>query len=255
MLNELRKSINAALYERTSSPLFGTFFASWSVINWKIIYLTLFDSESKANGAKINYILDHYFNVHHLITYPLISTVVLLTLVPFATNGSYWLHLKFSQWRQDKKHDIEKSQRLTIEQSLKIKVEIAKQMANFEKLIADKDAEINSQKREIHELRNGQPFSKDEDGNFSLDLGDLTTSNPIDEVTEKILSHDKLSTQAEYIFECIQDYREVPDDIAPNVIGFFIANELITRISKADNYYEFTDKGKKVYKQLLDQEF
>ena len=89
MFDELRKSFNAALYERASSPLFGTFFASWPVINWKIIYLTLFVSESNVSGSKIDYILNHYFDIKHLVTYPTISTLFVLIIVPFATNGSY----------------------------------------------------------------------------------------------------------------------------------------------------------------------
>lgn len=47
MFDELKKSISAILYERTTSPLFGSFILSWTVWNWKIFYITLFISEDK----------------------------------------------------------------------------------------------------------------------------------------------------------------------------------------------------------------
>ena len=57
MISDFRKSINSILYERVSSPLFGTFVISWLIWNWKITYLTLFVSESNLDKNKLEYIL------------------------------------------------------------------------------------------------------------------------------------------------------------------------------------------------------
>ncbi|NQY07917.1 MAG: hypothetical protein HRT71_00165 [Flavobacteriales bacterium] len=102
MLSELKKSTNAILYERVISPLFGTFVTSWLACNWKIIYLTLFISEDKISVNKIDYIVDELYNIHLLVTLPLISTAIFITLVPFVSNGAFWLSMKFKMWRIDK---------------------------------------------------------------------------------------------------------------------------------------------------------
>ena len=84
MFDELKKSISALLYERTTSPLFGTLVVSWSVWNWKIIYLTFFISEKELIGKnKIEYIIENYNDNFNLYWFPLISTTILITLIPF----------------------------------------------------------------------------------------------------------------------------------------------------------------------------
>ena len=71
MINELKKSINAALYERAVSPLYGTFLITWSLWNWKIIYLTFFVSENKLEINKIDYIVANYYSPEIAFVYPI----------------------------------------------------------------------------------------------------------------------------------------------------------------------------------------
>ena len=94
MISELTKSINSILYERVTSPLYGALFFSWSLWNWKIVYLTIFVSAESIEGTKIDYISNNYNDIHFLLTYPVISTLLLLTIVPFLTNASYWTHIE-----------------------------------------------------------------------------------------------------------------------------------------------------------------
>ena len=107
MIDELKKSLSAILYERTTSPFYGTLLISWLIWNWKIVYLTLFISENKINTDKINYITNNFNDIHCLLIYPLISTVVLLTVIPYISNGAYWLSLKFNKWKKDQKNVVE----------------------------------------------------------------------------------------------------------------------------------------------------
>ena len=135
MFSEFRKSINSILFERVTSPLFGTLTISWLLLNWRIPYLTLFVSESKIKETKIDYILSNYADVHFLITYPIISTAILITLVPFISNGAYWLSLKFKKWKIDKKNEIEKTQLLSLEQSINLRKELRENELEFEKIL------------------------------------------------------------------------------------------------------------------------
>lgn len=143
MFDEIKKSISASLYERTTSPLFGTFFVSWSVWNWKIIYLTFFISEKELIGkTKIEYILENYYDNWTLYWYPLISSLILITIIPLASNGSYWLSLIYLDWKKRKKNEVEKKQLLSLEQSINLREQIANQELKFAKLVEDKNLEI-----------------------------------------------------------------------------------------------------------------
>lgn len=143
MFDELKKSISAYLYERTTSPLFGTLFVSWSIWNWKIIYLTLFISEKEIIGkTKIEYILENYYDNCTLYWFPLISTIILISIIPFFSNGAYWLSIKFLKWKKDKKNEVEKNQLLSLEQSIDLREQIANQELKFAKLVEDKNLEI-----------------------------------------------------------------------------------------------------------------
>lgn len=161
MFDEVRKSISAILYERTTSPLFGSLIISWSIWNWKIIYLTLFVSEDRINGDKIDYILNNFWDNHYIFSYPILSTVALITIIPFFSNGAYWLSAKFEQWRTNQKNIIEKNQLLTLDQSVAIREELNSQQNKLETVLSSKNLEIKQFKeivenkdKEIDILRN-----------------------------------------------------------------------------------------------------
>jgi hypothetical protein len=64
MLDDLRKSVNSTLYERASSPLYGTFILSWLICNWRIIYLTIFVRAEDLKGlTKLGYIEKYLISV------------------------------------------------------------------------------------------------------------------------------------------------------------------------------------------------
>lgn len=153
MFDELKKSISASLYERTTSPLFGTLFISWSIWNWKIIYLTLFISEIEIKGkTKIEYILENYYDDNTLYWFPLISTIVLITIIPLASNSAYWLSLIYLDWKKRKKNEVEKKQLLSLEQSIDLRGQIANQELKFAKLVEDKNLEIKQLKLLVDKL-------------------------------------------------------------------------------------------------------
>jgi hypothetical protein len=146
MITELRKSINSILYQRVSSPLFGTLILSWVVWNWKIIYLTFFINAKEIKQNKIDYIVEKLSDTEFLIWYPLISAFILLTIIPFVSNGSYWLSLKFEKWKKDQKKSIEKYESLTSEQSTDLREEILDSEKKFNSLLQSKSDEIKQLK-------------------------------------------------------------------------------------------------------------
>ena len=152
MFDEARKSINSILYERMTSPLYGTLIITWLIWNWKIVYLTLFVSEDQIEGDKITYIVHHYCDLWTLIYWPLISTVAIIVLIPFISNGAYWLTLKFNLWRHDQKIKIENNQVLSIEQSIELRTEMANMEARFKESLNSKDEQVKSLLAQISQL-------------------------------------------------------------------------------------------------------
>lgn len=150
MVDEIKKSVNSILYERARSPFFGTFAISWLFWNWRIFYITLF-MDTNAIPNKLDFIHKYLYNQAHLIWYPLVSTIVLLTLVQFISNGAFWLDMKFRKWRTDQRHEIEKKQLLTVEQSLLLREQIKAQEERFQKITAEKEQEIKLLKAELLE--------------------------------------------------------------------------------------------------------
>lgn len=155
MFDDVNKSVKAVLYERTTSPFFGTLILSWLVWNWKIVYLTFFISEENLSINKVDFIQLNYCDEQYLILYPALSTILLLTIIPFASNGSFWLSLQFNQWKKAQKNIIEKKQLLTLEQSIELRQELMDEESKFEKLLAKKDLEIKQLKQIIDEQSPG----------------------------------------------------------------------------------------------------
>ena len=95
MISNIKSSIEKILYERAVSPLYGAFFVSWLIWNWQILYLTLFISENQLVITKIDYILKYLFDYNNLIIYPVISTIAIIVIFPFISNGAYYLSQYF----------------------------------------------------------------------------------------------------------------------------------------------------------------
>ncbi|MET3502434.1 hypothetical protein ABIC45_004058 [Mucilaginibacter rubeus] len=153
MLSELKKSVNYIIYERTTSPFWGSFIFSWVICNWKIVMTIFVVNEDKLPVNKIDYISQNLINWKPVALYPFISTTILITIFPILSNGAYWLTIIYSKWRLDKKNTVEEKQLLTIEQSIAIRISSRQLEENYSRLVSDKETEITALKLEIKEMR------------------------------------------------------------------------------------------------------
>ena len=215
MTSEFRKSINSILFERVSSPLYGAFFFSWLVWNWEIIYLTLFISEESIGCTKIQYIQDYLLNIHTIFTLPAISTLILIVIVPFISNGAYWITLKFTQWRKNQKSSIEGKQLLTLERSIEIMKQINQKDREFDELIEKKNENEKNQNLLIDQL-NKQLTEKEKE----IKQLNLKLNNPRKYASQSIKSS---KVNFDKLFDKINDKRmstsnfiEVAEDITAN---------------------------------------
>ncbi len=263
MIGEIKKSVSAALYERLVSPFYGALLISWSLWNWKILYVTFFVSEERLDKNKIDWIVKNCSELNALVIYPLASTLIILTLLPFITNAAYWLHLKFIKWCRDQKNSIEMKTLLTTEQSIQIREELINTEQKFDSLLIRKNQEIKELNLQIESLKNAasqqrpEPKPETEGASFSSDetdtfLGSQTTSG----IARKIKGNPELQRALDTIIKYIQNgWGQLPEDdnISPTSLAFFEVNHLIE--NEGNGMFSMTDLGKSVVKIVLDNEF
>lgn len=246
MIDDFKKSFNEIIYERTTSPFYGTIITSWLIWNWRIIYLTFFVSEKRIKGHKIDYILDNYSDVEHIIIYPLISTLFLLTVIPFLSNGAFWLSLKFNKWKVDQKNMVDKKQLLSIEQSIELIEQIAKQEERFAKLVEDKNLEIKQLNLELQEYRKINAPTLD-------DVVDITSKkansdSELNDFVERLKKNDKELKEYERVIDYIQKGYSPVDktDVTSKFITLLESYDIINR--NPSGSYSVTENGKKFYR-------
>lgn len=237
-MEEIKKSISAILYERTTSPLFGTFIFSWLIWNWKIPYLSFFVSENKLKINKIEYIITNYNDICYLISYPLISTIILLTIIPFFSNGAYWLSIKFENWKLEQKNLIESKQLLTVEQSIELREQILKQEERFSKLVQDKNLEIEALKKQIN---------SDKTEEKSEEISDNSNSE-LEKLAERIKNGSDELKAFNNINRAIQNnYRIQPDENTTKLITLLESYDII---HKPEALYKFTETGRRFLRYM-----
>jgi hypothetical protein len=225
MFDDIRKSISATLYERTTSPLFGTLIISWMFWNWKILYLTFFISESKIETDKIEYILKNCNNDWNLLWLPLISSFLLITVIPLISNGAFWLSIIYNKWKVDKKNEVELSQMLTLEQSILLRNEILEQENQLEKLLSNKELEI----KQLKSIIDGKD-SKTENSDFV-------------ELSEKIKNDNLLLERYKDLVKKIQNSQYFNGDGKNTEIAHLLESYDIIE-NKGNGVYKYSDKAK-----------
>lgn len=255
MLEDAKKSIESILTQRLTSPFYGTLIISWLIWNWKIIYLTFFVSQDAIKGTKIDYILENYSEIEHVIWFPILSTIILLVIFPLITNGSYWLDLIYIRWRETKKYTVERKQLLTVEQSIKLREQIINMEKKFEGLLTEKDLEVEQLKGIINANKTENTLDNTLEKKVK-DIQDETKKvNQLDlfNFAKKIQENEKLINGFKIIEEHILGgYSGLSDSIPSDILSFFVSNDLIVK----DEYtYKWTEIGKEISKIIVNESF
>ncbi|UUW10284.1 hypothetical protein NLG42_05635 [Flavobacterium plurextorum] len=250
MIDEIKKSINSIFEERVSSPFYGTLIISWLIWNWKIVYLTFFVDQDKLDKIKIDFIMDNYNDVWHLVYFPLISTFTLITIIPFLTNGAYWLDLKFTTWRVNQKNEIEGKRLLTLEQSIKLRSELRELEESFDKLLEKKNEEIKVLKDqfETSSIKDvSQPSTRKTSKGTNYSISDYRS----------LQSNGKAFMHFSEIVKSIKSTNQFPEKLEEDVKEYYLVNEII--YGQNDGYngkdYFLTFKGEQMYKEFFNNNF
>lgn len=97
MLKDILGSVFRSVYERTNSPIIGSFVVTWSIFNYK--FWLIFFSELGINLKLQN--LDAFIenqSFHFLISYPLVATFLYVLGYPYLRNVVSYLSLHAKNW-------------------------------------------------------------------------------------------------------------------------------------------------------------
>ncbi len=155
-MQDIINSFKAHLYDRTSSPLVGSFIFYWLVCNYKFV-MVIFDGDLKViekfeviktlypqdvftlwTGFKINY----YTLLGNGLLIPLIISLIYIFLVPYPSKYIYEFWKNKQKEIHDIKQKIDDETPLTKEQSKKIRQDIINLEIEYENSFRRKDEEI-----------------------------------------------------------------------------------------------------------------
>jgi hypothetical protein len=245
MLEEIKKSISATLYERTSSPLFGAFFLSWIVWNWRIIMIVFFTEASELGMTKYEYIDKKLLDYNIGLISPLISTVLIIIIYPFLSEGAYRVWLWFDKRKNDIKNKIENQKLLTVEQSVNLRLMMKNKDELFESFINEKDKEI-----EVLKARNAELLSNlDKEEKESTEINN--EDNKKDAEMEEFFKNKKAVNHFEEISEIVNNNRYFTDILPEEIISYYMAFNLIERRDQNYRLLDLTETGRKYLREYF----
>jgi hypothetical protein len=250
-MENLVKSIKEVMYDRVTSPLFGSFIVSWSIWNYKTIYILLSTKKVEDKFSYIENIL--YSDVWSLLScgllYPLFTSLIFIFAFPYPEKFIY----KFWHARQkelkEAKQTIDDETPLTKEESRKIKRNAFNLEIEYDKSIAKKDIEIKNL-REMIENHDLIPKAVNT-GTFGLS-SDTNKLNDDEEVLDddskqiiKILSENKGSMTIGEIINEVEFDKLSTEFLIENMAGPYLDTNT-NEIDNSENIVKLRRQGKKV---------
>ncbi|MCW7503556.1 hypothetical protein [Leptospira paudalimensis] len=251
ILDEIKNSINSVIAERSVSPLFGTFLISWLSWNWKIIYALFGTGKYLDFEDRLEFIETYYSDNSYLFVYPIISTILLLILYPLLSITAYWIWLHFDILKKKIRNNAERSELLTLDESIKIRIELQKSKELTANLVIEKDREIDQLKKQL-EIQISENIKISQ---IKEEKEKKANSKEKASISEKIKSNKKLTDALNGIFECYKKgipYKELKSNISDNSLAFFTANRVISELN-GDIHLLYL--GEELYKDYLNNLF
>jgi len=163
MFKDIFFSLRDNLHERISSPLSGSFIISWLAWQWQPIYILLAQDYTMSINQRIDKVLA-ISNINSLMFFPLISTVLIISVVPLASALALWVKNKYYKLYLL----INKNKPLSPDEAAKHREVIAKREGEINNLISNREekyekvrTENQKQKIQIQELENNRVNLKD----------------------------------------------------------------------------------------------
>lgn len=154
IMDEYIKSIKAHLYDRATSPLFGTFAASWLAWNYKfvVVLASAMDVEKKLMFISTTLYGSAWDRYGIGLFFPLLTAVAFLYCYPFLAKPIYRFVRQKQIELQDVKRQIEGETTLTVKDSRILRRALLTQEREFETTLHERDSTIQELKEIITDL-------------------------------------------------------------------------------------------------------
>lgn len=253
-LTEFKDSIMTEVKNRAISPFFWTFLLSWCAVNWKLVYILLFINEEyvsfeplKKEGwieylSKIEYIDKlNLLNYIDLIWIPLLITLFVIILIyPFS---QFLYQFIFKHVVKRGLIWIDWKERISLNESNKIKEEIRWIEDKFDEKIRKKDQIISDLRTEKEEIEDRVEV-----------LAEKKSENKITELNKKLTNtRNELKSVEEINTERLQENKLLNNKVKElNSRIIFLEKELWSNSNK-DNTGE--DQFKEEYKKFKQSKY
>lgn len=146
MFEEISKSVRSYLYQRASSPLLGAFLFSWSLWNYRFLFVLLGTASASDKFLLIDTQIFVTFADYVVkgFVLPLATALIYIYLYPIPAAWVYEYTQKKRMKMQEIKCRIEDATPLTIAEARKIKQKLSELEAEYETEIARKDNKIKA---------------------------------------------------------------------------------------------------------------
>ncbi|HFG2062751.1 hypothetical protein ACJO1Z_22865 [Vibrio parahaemolyticus] len=156
MIEDITNSVKAELYGRAVSPLFGAFFLSWAVWNWKF-WLVVFSSMEVSE--KIDFIDGVLYSgwlqpLVFLVMGPLLTALAYIYIYPIPARFVYKHSGKQQRQLKAIKVEIEDEMPMTQEEHNRLRQKISNLESAYYAELASKDSEIDRLRALIESSRN-----------------------------------------------------------------------------------------------------
>jgi hypothetical protein len=145
MIDSIIKDFKASLYERTASPLFVTFIASWAIWNFRMIIAILSSGELEPKLAKLDKLIAPEFwdRVLQFGLYPLLSSLAFLIIYPYPARWVYKYWQTQQKLLKETRQKIEDETPLTLIEARKIRSQFGELQSRYRKDIDERDTTIS----------------------------------------------------------------------------------------------------------------
>jgi hypothetical protein len=238
MIDEFKRSVRNIISERITSPLSGAFILSWCGWNWKLLYFLIIPDSTLTIRMRMNIVENNYLALNTTILFPLLTTTVLITIYPLIATGALWVSLQYRHLQNVVKAKIDKIQMLSIDQSIRLRMEMQTQEERFQKILESKEREVEILNRQISEYQKIISVS-------SKDNSDPNSAAALTSAYLEFIKNPLASNNIDKIIDLIErgvDFRNIT--MQPKVISYFLANDVIRPLSGESKRYELTDRGK-----------